>query len=107
MNYCSVTVKNWHFPFLYRCIICEALKTDLIISMKQTKRVNFAARQTFTQIMILAEILPCFPSNFSDVEFELIPSLKKKIFALRQKELLFVAINQPIGFYPFNYIVMA
>src|SRR5690606_41766529 len=57
--------------------------------------------------MILAKVPPRSPSNFPDCKFELIPSLKKKIFAFRQKELLFIAVNQPFRFYPFYNIVVA
>lgn len=78
MNHCSIAVVDRYRAFFDRRIVREALKADLIFVMKETERVNLAARQAFAQIMILAEILPGFATDFSDFELELISLRKKK-----------------------------
>lgn len=78
MNNGSVAMIDRNRAFFYGCIVREALKADLIFVVKKTERVDLSAWQVFAQIMILAEILPGFATDFSDFELELISLRKKK-----------------------------
>lgn len=106
MNDSSVAVHDKLCAFSVWCIVCEALKADLIVAAEQTIVVDDAAWQSVAQIMILAKISPARCVDLSDVELQFLSFLKKKSVALRQLKFLLVAVDNPVWSQPFNNIVV-